>query len=46
MEMPNKDLEVTKGVGKVVQELHGMLELVFVIIVATIYMYVDWPLGR
>ena len=38
MEMPNKDLEVTKGVGKVLQELHG--------IVATIYMYVDGILGR
>ena len=25
------------GVGKVVQELHGMLKLVFVIMVATIY---------
>ena len=25
------------GVGKVMQELHGMLKLVFVIMVATIY---------
>ena len=34
------------GVGKVMQELHGMLKLVFVIMVATIYMYVVGPLGR
>ena len=27
MEMPNVSYEVTKGVGKVVQELQGMLEL-------------------
>ena len=27
MEMPNVGYEVTKGVGKVVQELKGMLEL-------------------
>ena len=27
MEMPNVGYEVTKGVGKVVQELQGMLEL-------------------
>ena len=28
-EMPNVGYEVTKGVGKVVQELHEMFELVF-----------------
>ena len=33
------------GVGKVMQELHGMLKLVFVIMVAT-YMFVVGPLGR
>ena len=27
--MPNVEYEVTKGVGKVVQELHEMFELVF-----------------
>ena len=27
MEMPSMGYEVTKGVGKVVQELQGMLEL-------------------
>ena len=27
--MPNVGFEVTNGVGKVVQELHGMLELEF-----------------
>ena len=38
--------EVTKGVGKVVQELHKMFELVFFIMMATIYMYVFGQLGR
>ena len=27
MEMPNVGYEVTKGVGKVVQELQGMLDI-------------------
>ena len=33
------------GVGKVVQELHGMLKLVFVIMVATIYVCC-WAIGE
>ena len=32
------------GVGKVMQELHGMLKLVFVIMVATIYVCC-WTIG-
>ena len=33
------------GVGKVMQELHGMLKLVFVIMVATIYVCC-WAIGE
>ena len=37
MEMPNVGYEVTKGVGKLVKELHGgMLELVSVILLTTV----------
>ena len=36
-EMPNVGYEVTKGVGKLVKELHGgMLELVSVILLTTV----------
>ena len=39
--MPNVEYEVTKGVGKVVQELHEMFELVFFfIMMATIYIFI------
>ena len=46
--MPNVEYEVTKGVGKVVQELHEMFELVFFfIMMATIYIYLCcWAIGE
>ena len=46
--MPNVEYEVTKGVGKVVQELHEMFELVFFFYYDgyNIYIYVVGQLGR
>ena len=46
--MPNVEYEVTKGVGKVVQELHEMFELVFFFYYDgyNIYIYIVGQLGR
>ena len=45
--MPNVEYEVTKGVGKVVQELHEMFELVFFLLWWLQYIYLCcWAIGE